>query len=78
MAREHDMDLVRIEMTKAPEIEQGRTRHEEQQHVDSLFMFGKIERDEWGRRTDELSNIGLWVAEGKIRTCSAPKKSHAP
>ncbi len=64
-------------MTKPLEIEQGRTRHEEQQHVNSMFMFGKIERDEWKLRTDELSDIGQWVAEGKIKRCSAPRKLHA-
>jgi hypothetical protein len=42
-----------------------------------MFMFGKIERDEWKLRTDELSDIGQWVAEGKIKRCSAPRKLHA-
>ena len=43
-----------------------RNRASEQAHVNELCVRGKIERVEWLKRTDELSDTGLWGAEGKL------------
>lgn len=44
-----------------------RTRTEEQAHINSLYARGKITRIEWSQRTDELSNMRKWSAEGRVQ-----------
>lgn len=46
--------------------EPSRTRAEEQRHINLLRVEGKIDRDEWWQRTDELSDCGRWVATGRV------------
>jgi len=43
------------------------TRAEEQARIDWLYATGKIEREEWSRRFDELSS-SRWTASGPIKT----------
>ena len=47
-------------------VKSKRNRASEQAHVNELCVRGKIERVEWLKRTDELSDTGRWVAEGKL------------
>jgi hypothetical protein len=44
-----------------------RTRAEEQRHVNDAFVKGDITKEEWRRATDELSDLSLWSAEGKVK-----------
>ena len=49
---------------KAPEFKP--TRAQEQARIDTEYCNGRMERDEWLRRTDELSDVSKWTATGKI------------
>jgi hypothetical protein len=42
-------------------------RMEEQSKIDWLYASGKIDRDEWSRRFDELSST-RWTASGPVST----------
>jgi len=42
------------------------TRAQEQSRIDIEYCNGRMERDEWIKRTDELSDISKWNASGKI------------
>lgn len=41
------------------------TRAEEQRRINDLYASGKITREEWSERYDELSSL-KWTAEGKV------------
>lgn len=43
-----------------------RNRKEEQAHQNNLYATGKIELNEWRKKTDELSDIDKWNAKGMI------------
>lgn len=42
------------------------TRAEAQKAVNELYMHGKISREEWSERFDELSS-NRWSAKGAVR-----------
>jgi hypothetical protein len=48
--------------------EPNRTRAEEQRHINTLRVEGKIEQEEWRKRTDELSDCARWVASGRVQS----------
>ena len=43
-----------------------RTRAQEQRRIDTEYCNGRMELDEWKRRTDELSEVSKWTAEGRV------------
>lgn len=43
------------------------TREEMQSQINNDYLFGKISVDEWREKFDELSNVRLWVKEGKVK-----------
>ena len=42
------------------------TRLEAQKKLNDQYMSGKITREEWSKEFDGLSNIRIWLANGKI------------
>lgn len=46
--------------------EAGRTRAAEQAHIDTEFCNGRMSREEWRKRTDELSELTKWSVSGRI------------
>ncbi len=46
------------------------TRAEAQRKLNDSYMSGKITKEEWSKEFDELSNIRIWLAEGKIENGS--------
>ena len=42
------------------------TRSEAQRKSNDKYMSGEITREEWSKEFDEMSNIRIWLAEGKI------------
>ena len=42
------------------------TRAQEQARINTEYCNGRMERDEWARRTDELSEVSKWTSAGKI------------
>ncbi len=47
-------------------VEKPRTRAEEQAHIDNLYGMKCMTREEWSRRTNELSNLYKRSAAGRI------------
>ena len=45
----------------------GRTRQQEQAHIDTEFCNGRMTREQWSAKFDELSNLERWRAEGRIK-----------
>lgn len=41
------------------------TREEEQRRIDDLYAYGKITKEEWSEKFDELSS-SKWTAKGKV------------
>jgi hypothetical protein len=50
--------------------EQNMTRLEAQRKSNDDYMSGKITKEEWSKQFDELSNIRIWLAKGKIENGS--------
>ena len=42
------------------------TRFQEQERINQMYRDGKLDRVEWFKRFDELSDIKLWDKDGKI------------
>jgi hypothetical protein len=53
------------------------TRAEAQKAVNELYMHGKITREEWGDRFDELSS-NRWDAKGSVRLKKETTKDEQP
>jgi hypothetical protein len=53
--------------------EPDRTRAEEQRHINTLRVEGKLEQEEWRKRTDELSDCARWVASGRVQKTTESK-----
>ena len=53
------------------------TRAEEQTRVNRMYRDGNIDRAEWVRLFDELSDIKLWDKDGKIAGRRLKEKSPA-
>jgi hypothetical protein len=45
----------------------ARTRAEEQRHVNDAYAKGDMTRDGWRRATDELSDLSVWSAAGRVK-----------
>lgn len=45
----------------------SRTRADEQRHVNDTYAKGDMTRDEWKYATDELSDLSVWSAGGKLK-----------
>lgn len=43
------------------------TREQMQSEINNDYLFGKITVEEWREKFDELSNVRLWVKEGKVK-----------
>ena len=52
---------------KTPIAEPNRTRAEEQRRINDLYIDGKLTRDEWREKTDELSDLGRWTSKGRVQ-----------
>lgn len=44
----------------------GPSRAAEQQKINALYALNKVSHEEWSKQTDDLSNIHIWNADGKI------------
>jgi hypothetical protein len=66
----HILDgLLEHHLDQVPRMsEPNRTRAEEQRHINTLRVEGKIEQEEWRKRTDELSDCARWVASGRVQS----------
>lgn len=53
------------------------TRAEAQKSVNDLYMHGKITREEWSDRFDELSS-NRWDAKGSVRLKKGNTKDEQP
>jgi|LauGreDrversion4_2_1035121.scaffolds.fasta_scaffold211587_3 hypothetical protein len=53
------------------------TRAEAQKAVNELYMHGKITREEWSDRFDELSS-NRWDAKGSVRLKKETTKDEQP
>lgn len=53
------------------------TRAEAQRAVNELYMHGKITREEWSERFDELSS-NRWDAKGSVRLKKERTKDEQP
>lgn len=53
------------------------TRAEAQKSVNDLYMHGKITREEWSDRFDELSS-NRWDAKGSVRLKKENTKDEQP
>ena len=42
------------------------TRAEAQMKSNDKYMSGEINKEQWSKEFDEMSNIRIWSAEGKI------------
>lgn len=49
-----------------PTAEPRRTRAEEQRRLNDLRVHGELSQEEWREKTDELSDLARWTAEGKV------------
>jgi hypothetical protein len=47
------------------------TREEEQKRINDLYAYGKITKEDWSAKFDELSS-SRWTAKGKV---IEPKKN---
>jgi hypothetical protein len=52
------------------EVKVNMTRLEAQRKSNDDYMSGKITKEEWSKQFDELSNIRIWLAKGKIENGS--------
>jgi hypothetical protein len=52
------------------EVKVNMTRLEAQRKSNDDYMSGKITKEEWSKQFDELSNIRIWLANGKIENGS--------
>jgi hypothetical protein len=43
------------------------TRAEEQERINKAYRWGKMDREEWSQRTDDLSDPLKWTAEGRTK-----------
>lgn len=43
------------------------TRAEEQARIDREYALGRMSREEWSKRFDELGNPEIWISEGKVK-----------
>ena len=70
MARKHEGYYHDNEWLHEPNVITSntmfRTRAQEQQHIDDLYGKGLITQAEWSIRTDELSDLRKWRADGKV------------
>jgi hypothetical protein len=46
------------------------TRAEAQRKSNDKYMSGKITKEEWSKEFDEMSNIRVWLADGRIENGS--------
>ena len=46
------------------------TRSEAQRKSNDKYMSGEITREQWSKEFDEMSNIRIWLSEGKIENGS--------
>lgn len=53
------------------------TRAEAQRAVNELYMHGKITREEWSERFDELSS-NRWTANGPVKLKEKETKDEQP
>jgi len=53
----------------------GRTRAQEQTAINILYINAQIGRDEWRKRTDELSDLLMWCAKGRLPDVEKNKRS---
>ena len=51
------------------------TRQEMQTQLNNDYLFGKISVEEWSEKFDELSNVRLWVKDGKVKEPKEEKKN---
>jgi hypothetical protein len=42
------------------------TRSEAQKKSNDKYMSGKITKEEWSKEFDDLSNVRIWLTEGRI------------
>jgi hypothetical protein len=59
----HDEEWKR----QIPTAKKPPTRAEEQSRINEERAAGRMSREEWSRRFDELSDVRAWNAEGKIK-----------
>ena len=50
------------------------TRLEAQRKSNDKYMSGEITREQWSKEFDDLSNVRIWLADGRIENGS---KSHS-
>jgi len=43
------------------------TRAQQQERLDFDYAHGKLTREQWSERTDELSDTTKWNAEGRVK-----------
>lgn len=46
------------------------TRAEAQRKSNDKYMSGEITKEQWSKEFDEMSNIRIWLAEGKVENGS--------
>jgi hypothetical protein len=46
------------------------TRSEAQRKSNDKYMSGKITKEEWSKEFDDLSNVRIWLADGRIENGS--------
>ena len=46
------------------------TRLEAQRKSNDKYMSGEINKEQWSKEFDEMSNIRIWLSEGKIENGS--------
>ena len=46
------------------------TRVEAQRKSNDKYMSGKITKEEWSKEFDDLSNVRIWLADGRIENGS--------
>ena len=46
------------------------TRSEAQRKSNDKYMSGEITREEWSKEFDDLSNVRIWLADGRIENGS--------
>jgi hypothetical protein len=46
------------------------TRSEAQRKSNDKYMSGEITREEWSKEFDDLSNVRIWLTDGRIENGS--------
>ena len=46
------------------------TRAEAQRKSNDKYMSGEITKEQWSKEFDDLSNVRIWLAEGRIENGS--------